>query len=229
MKAICILPLLLISFISGIAQTSSSDISTDEFEKAIRQKDIQLLDVRTMGEYQSGHITGAFQANWNDQKEFKERILALDKNKPVYVYCLAGPRSTAATAWLNQNGFKAYNMIGGMNAWKRAGKAVEQQESVSQITPGTFTEMLPAQGIALVDIGAAWCPPCKKMQPVVDSLEASAKGKYTVIRIDGGAQTDLATYLKADTFPTFIIYKDRKEIWRGQGVMTAATLSKQLK
>lgn len=229
MKAICILPLLLISFISGIAQTSSSDISTDEFEKAIRQKDIQLLDVRTMGEYQSGHITGAFQANWNDQKEFKERILALDKNKPVYVYCLAGPRSTAATAWLNQNGFKAYNMIGGMNAWKRAGKAVEQQESVSQITPGTFTEMLPAQGIALVDIGAAWCPPCKKMQPVVDSLEASAKGKYTVIRIDGGVQTDLATYLKADTFPTFIIYKDRKEIWRGQGVMTAATLSKQLK
>jgi len=229
MKAICILPLLLISFISGIAQTSSSDISTDEFEKAIRQKDIQLLDVRTMGEYQTGHITGAFQANWNDQKEFKERIVALDKNKPVYVYCLAGPRSTAATAWLNQNGFKAFNMIGGMNAWKRAGKAVDQQESVSQISPDTFTDMLPAQGIALVDIGAAWCPPCKKMQPVVDSLDAAAKGKYTVIRIDGGAQTDLATYLKADTFPTFIIYKNRKEIWRGQGVLTAAELGRQLK
>lgn len=228
MKAICILPLLLISFISCIAQTGSSDISTDEFEKAIRQKDIQLLDVRTMGEYQSGHITGAFLANWNDQKEFKERIVALDKNKPVYVYCLAGPRSTAATAWLNQNGFKAFNMIGGMNAWKRAGKAVEQQEPVSQITPDAFTEMLPAQGIALVDIGAAWCPPCKKMQPVIDSLDAAANGKYTVIRIDGGAQTDLATYLKADTFPSFIIYKNRKEIWRGQGVMTAVELSKQL-
>lgn len=229
MKVLSILPLLLISLISCVAQTGSADVSPDDFEKAIRQKDVQLLDVRTMGEYQSGHIAGAFQANWNDQKEFKERIQSLDKNKPVYVYCLAGPRSTAATAWLNEQGFKAYNMIGGMNAWKRAGKAVAQQVSVSQISTGTFESMLPAQGIALVDVGAAWCPPCKKMQPVVDSLEASAKGKYTVIRIDGGEQTALATHLKADSFPTFIVYKDRKEIWRGQGIMTAAELSKQLR
>ncbi|MBL7758213.1 MAG: thioredoxin family protein, partial [Chitinophagaceae bacterium] len=100
--------------------------------------------------------------------------------------------------------------------------------SVSQISTETFVSMLPAQGLALVDIGAAWCPPCKKMQPVIDSLEASAKGKYTVIRIDGGEQTTLATQLKADSFPTFIIYKNRKEIWRGQGVITAAELSRQL-
>ncbi len=228
MKAICILPLLLISFISGIAQTNSPDISPDEFEKAVGQKDIQVLDVRTREEYSTDHLANSFQANWNNETEFKERVASLDKSKPVYVYCLAGLRSSAATAWLNQNGFKAYNMAGGIKAWKNAGKPVEEVKKVTLISPESFIQSLPANGIVLVDIGAPWCPPCKKMQPVIDSLEASAAGKYSIIRIDGGEQTTLAIHLKADIFPTFIIYKNRKEIWRGQGVMTAAALSKQL-
>ncbi|MFN5023498.1 MAG: rhodanese-like domain-containing protein, partial [Chitinophagaceae bacterium] len=68
-------------------------ISAVQFKAAIEQPGVQVLDVRTTGEFQSGHIQNAFQANWNDSKEFQERIQHLDKTKTVYVYCQAGARS----------------------------------------------------------------------------------------------------------------------------------------
>src|SRR5664279_5450685 len=91
------------------------------FDNAIAQNNIQLLDVRTAAEYQSGHLKNALLANWNDNSEFQARIKALDKNKPVYTYCLSGARSHAATVWLRQNGFTAYNLSGGITARKNAG------------------------------------------------------------------------------------------------------------
>ena len=40
------------------------------------------------------------------------------QDKKIIVYCRSGNRSGTATKILNQNGFNAFNMIGGMNGWK---------------------------------------------------------------------------------------------------------------
>ena len=75
---------LLTSCNSNAQQTS---LSVQEFEKAITNGNIQLLDVRTPGEYQTGHLSNALLADWNNESEFHLRAKALDKNKPVYTYC----------------------------------------------------------------------------------------------------------------------------------------------
>ena len=41
------------------------------------------------------------------------------RNKTMIVYCRSGNRSETATKILNENGFKAFNMIGGINEWER--------------------------------------------------------------------------------------------------------------
>ena len=53
-------------------------------------------------------------------QEIEQRIEEIDqyKNKKIIVYCRSGNRSGIATKILNQNGFDAYNMLGGMNGWK---------------------------------------------------------------------------------------------------------------
>jgi len=84
---------------SNTAQTTGS-VSPDEFEKAVQQKNVQILDTRTAGEFQSGHISGALQADWTDEKQFIDRTSHLDKNRPVYVYCLSGARSSDAAEYL---------------------------------------------------------------------------------------------------------------------------------
>lgn len=209
-------------------QAQSSNLSVTEFEKAIAQSNIQLLDVRTPGEYQSGHLANALQANWNDEAQFRERAKALDKNKPIYTYCLSGARSNAATLWLRSNGFTAYNLTGGINAWKIAGKTVEMAKTVKQISMEEYLAQIPANKTVLVDIGAVWCPPCKKMVPIVDSLAAAHAGQFVLVKIDGGDQTNLCAALKADAFPTFIVYKNGKETWRKQGLVEAKELMSKL-
>ena len=206
------------------SQAQSSNLSVTEFEKAITQPHIQLLDVRTPGEYQSGHLANTLQANWNDEAQFRDRVKALDKSKPVYTYCLSGARSNAATVWLRSNGFTAYNLSGGINAWKIAGKPVEMAKAVPQISMEEYLALIPANKTVLVDIGAVWCPPCKKMAPVLDSLVTTNGNRFVLVKIDGADQTNLCAALKADIFPTLIVYKNGKETWRKQGLVKAKEL-----
>ena len=80
-----------------------------------------ILDVRTKGEYDNGHIYGATLIPVTD---LQTRIgeLASHLNDEILVYCGSGGRSKTASGTLDSNGFtKVYNMNGGITAWKSAG------------------------------------------------------------------------------------------------------------
>jgi len=207
----------LVAVCNTAAQTTN--LSVREFEKMISQRDIQLLDVRTFAEYQNGHLGNALLADWNSEREFAERAKALDKTKPVYTYCLSGARSGAAVEWLMLNGFTAYNLDGGINAWRNADRPVVQSVEVKQLTMAEYLAQIPSGKTVLVDFGATWCAPCKKMAPVIDSLVALQENKFILVKIDGGTQIDICKELKIDAFPTFIIYKQGKVTWRKNGLV----------
>lgn len=227
-KNLCLSALISVAVFSSCNSQTSTNVDVANFEQAIAKGNMQLLDVRTPGEYQSGHLSNALLANWNDDAEFKKRTEALDKSKPVYTYCLSGVRSAAATEWLRQQGFTAYNLSGGINAWKKAGKPVEQATAVKQMSQAEYEAMISTNKTVLVDISAVWCPPCKVMTPIVDSL-AKAKGdKIVLVKIDGGDQTGLCKILNVNAFPTLIIYKQGKLVWQKEGIVSANEIAKQL-
>ena len=149
------------------AQTA---LGVEDFSKAIQQPNVQILDVRTIGEYNSGFLRNALQADWNNKQQFADRTQHLDKTKPVYVYCLSGGRSGAAAEQLRAQGYHAINLEGGMNAWKRAGKPVEGLKEVAQMSADDYSQLTSAASMVLVDFGATWCPPCKKMAQVFQQL-----------------------------------------------------------
>jgi thiol-disulfide isomerase/thioredoxin len=160
---------------------------------------------------------------------FEERIKYLDKNKPVYTYCLVGGRSAAAAARLREEGFKeVYNLQGGITAWKKAELPVEGRSPAPPITMDEYLARILAGKTVLVDIGAEWCPPCKKMEPVLKEIAVQKKDAVVMITIDGGAQEKLAAALNAATLPTFIIYKNGKETWRQAGIVSKEVLLQQL-
>ena len=97
--------------ISCQATAQTTDLSNDEFENGSKKEDSQILDVRTQAEYNTGHTKGVCLVDWTQRDVFEERIKYLDKNKPVYTYCLVGGRSAAAAARLKELGFKeVYNL-----------------------------------------------------------------------------------------------------------------------
>ena len=196
-------------------------INPEAFSKAISAGKIQVLDVRTADEYKSGHINNALQANWLDKNEFNDRTSHLDKNKPVYIYCLSGGRSGAAAEVLRSKGYTVTNLEGGINAWKREGKPlVGVDPNVKQTSMASYEGQVRSTKIVLVDFGAEWCPPCKKMEPVLDAFMKQNSKKLTLVKMDGGIETALMKSLKVEALPTFILYKNGKEVKRKQGLVT---------
>ncbi|MCF6214010.1 MAG: rhodanese-like domain-containing protein [Flavobacteriaceae bacterium] len=84
---------------------------------ALKNANIQLVDVRTPSEFKSGHIEKSINMNYYDQ-DFSKQVLILDKNKPVYVYCRSGVRSKYSSEIFKNLGFKKiYNLQGGILNW----------------------------------------------------------------------------------------------------------------
>ncbi|MFN8252592.1 MAG: DUF953 domain-containing protein [Ferruginibacter sp.] len=213
---------------SCTAQTKTS-LSADEFDNAISKDSVQLLDVRTPAEYASGHIKNTLWANWNDPSEFDRRIGFIDKNKPVYVYCLAGGRSAAAATKMRNLGFEnVYELKGGINAWKAAGKKLEGVVAGKQMSMEAFNGALTSSKVVLVDFGAEWCPPCKKMEPVIQSLQKNNPGKFALVKVDGGNDEAILQAYKVTALPVFIIFKDGKQVWRKDGTADEKEIAAQL-
>jgi rhodanese-related sulfurtransferase len=225
MKLKCLVSLLfltttLISCAQNNASNASNEltISSKAFSAAVTQPGAQILDVRTAGEYQSGHIVNALQANWLDPKEFKNRTQHLDKSKTIYIYCQSGGRSASAQAALMEAGFKVVNLEGGMSNWRLQQMPVEGLGNAVQMRVVDFEKVLQSNQYVLVDVGAVWCPPCRKMQPIMDALKQTPPKPFYFLAVDGGQDMDVMKSVKADDLPTFILYKNGVEVWRKVGV-----------
>lgn len=98
------------------------DISIDDLEKL--GDNIQLVDVRTPEEFEQGYIKNAINLNVKSE-DFLDQTVLIDKNKPVYVYCMAGIRSLKAAEKLKEAGFKeVYNFNGGYGEWLDKGNVI---------------------------------------------------------------------------------------------------------
>lgn len=98
----------------SISKAQTTNLTPQEFIAKVKTtKNAQLLDVRTPQEWEAGKIASSNCINYNDAA-FKQQIEKLDKNKPVFVYCAVGGRSSKAAPILQQAGFKyIYNLTGG--------------------------------------------------------------------------------------------------------------------
>lgn len=90
------------------------DRVSDNVAQAMIDNGAQLLDVRYEEEYEMANINHAPLIPLN---ELRDRMGELDKNNDYIVYCHAGPRSSVATYLLNQQGFNAFSLKGGIRDW----------------------------------------------------------------------------------------------------------------
>lgn len=103
---------------------SFANMGVEEFQNLIADPAVQLLDVRSAEEYADGHIAGAALIDVNDTTFVENAVAALDKQRPVAVYCRSGRRSARAASLLAAQGYMVTNMDGGVIAWQDAGKSL---------------------------------------------------------------------------------------------------------
>lgn len=99
-------------------------ITVEEMDELLEMGKVQLIDVRTPGEYAQGYIEGAVNIDFRDEN-FEDLISKVDKTKPVIVYCARGGRSNKCSNYMKKAGFtKIYDLDGGITEWKFKKKKV---------------------------------------------------------------------------------------------------------
>lgn len=93
-------------------------ISSTELKELIKNKKVELIDVRTNGEVSNGFIKGTKIFIDFNSSEFDAKTLKLDKSKSYAVYCKSGGRSSGAAKFMAKNGFtNVLNLKGGISSW----------------------------------------------------------------------------------------------------------------
>ncbi|WP_299621111.1 rhodanese-like domain-containing protein [uncultured Tenacibaculum sp.] len=122
MKKSFIILVTLISFLSCNTSQETSNVTqlnVVDYKEAITKESVQLIDVRTLKEFDQGHIPKAKSIDYFSST-FKADLNTLDKTKPIYLYCKSGKRSTKASKICDELGFKKiYNLTGGYLAWSK--------------------------------------------------------------------------------------------------------------
>lgn len=93
-----------------------AEITVPDAEK--RYTEDQVLDVREDFEVAEGMIPTALHIPMG---QLNARAAELDKDRPIIVVCRSGNRSATVADALNQAGYTADTMAGGMIAWQQAG------------------------------------------------------------------------------------------------------------
>jgi rhodanese-related sulfurtransferase len=100
------------------------NIDAKEAARVIREQAPYILDVRTTGEYQSGHLASSVLIPVQDL-ESRISEMTQDHERAILVYCRSGNRSVAAGDFLIRRGYKnVYNLLGGIGSWERSGEPV---------------------------------------------------------------------------------------------------------
>jgi rhodanese-related sulfurtransferase len=99
----------------------ATTLGAAEFQTKASEAGVVVLDVRTSGEFTSGHIANAINIDVEGMT-FDGDIKNLDKDAPYAVYCQSGRRSVIAVDKLKAAGFtNLFNLTDGILDWNAAG------------------------------------------------------------------------------------------------------------
>ena len=87
----------------------------------------------------------------------------------------------------------------------------------------TLNDLKTMKGVAVIDLNATWCGPCRMLKPVLEKLE----GEITDVKfygVDVDDNEDIAAHFNVSSIPCVIVVKDGEEVSRSVGFKPKAML-----
>lgn len=87
-----------------------------------------------------------------------------------------------------------------------------------------YNNIINSSKVVMVELFATWCPHCQRMMPVVEQIKELLDGRADVYQFDIDKNQEAADSLDVESLPTFIVYREGKEVWRQSGEMDGQVL-----
>jgi thioredoxin 1 len=101
--------------------------------------------------------------------------------------------------------------------------------AVTAVTDDTFVaDVLGASEPVLVDVWAAWCAPCKALDPVLERLATAYAGRVHIRKLDADANLETVTRFDVRALPTLLLFDRGTLVERIAGAQAQSTLSARL-
>ena len=98
---------------------------------------------------------------------------------------------------------------------------------IDAVTDATFTaEVLESDKPVLVDFTAAWCPPCRAMNPILDEIAAD-RDDLRIVKLDVDDNQAIAAQYGVMSMPTFMLFQQRRSRSRRSSARARASASSQ--
>lgn len=91
------------------------------------------------------------------------------------------------------------------------------------------TEVVGSPVPVLLDVYGERCGPCRQLAPVIDRLAGEYEGRARVLKMDAGANRELAGDLRVSSVPTVVAFRDGQEVGRLVGLRPESSYRELLK
>lgn len=92
----------------------------------------------------------------------------------------------------------------------------------------SFTEIIHQNKPVLVDFFATWCGPCQTMAPILKQVKDELGENVTILKVDVDKNKALATKFQVRGVPTFVLFKNGKQVWKQAGLLSKRELISKL-
>lgn len=90
------------------------------------------------------------------------------------------------------------------------------------------TEVLDSKSPVLVDFGAEWCQPCKRLEPILDQLGTQWQDKVKIAKVDVDESGNLAMQMQVMSVPTMVLMINGQENMRLVGLQTPDRINEKV-
>lgn len=98
-----------------------------------------------------------------------------------------------------------------------------------ELTSETFDSTISeTDGPVLVDFHAAWCGPCKMLNPVVEQVAASRGDDAVVAKVDIDAARDIAQRYRITSVPTLMVFRGGEPVATARGVQSKSAIESMI-
>lgn len=80
-------------------------------------------------------------------------------------------------------------------------------------------EVIKSELPVLIEFTADWCGPCKTVAPELEAVARELEGKAKVVKIDIDRSKRIATMLRIQAVPTFMVFHKSRPVAADQGVL----------